>query len=74
MDDSSDTAFYIGIASIAIVIFLVGLLLLGFLTTPRLPCASDPISQACIDYRIGQCLKTERYTMDQCVTLIGGGK
>ena len=35
---------------------------------------SENIQQACIDYRIDQCLATERYTMDQCVSLIGGGK
>lgn len=31
-------------------------------------------TQACIDYRIDQCMITERYTLDQCVLLIGGGK
>lgn len=31
-------------------------------------------SMECIQERMDQCLKTEQYTKDQCVILIGGGK
>lgn len=31
---------------------------------------SENISQRCIDYRIDQCMATERYDLDQCVLLV----
>lgn len=31
-------------------------------------------SMECIQERMDKCLKTEQYTKDQCVILIGGGK
>ncbi len=35
-------------------------------------CANaENVTQQCIDYRIDQCMITERYTLDQCVTLVG---
>ena len=37
------------------------------------PCVNQQ-SFTCKDWRVQACLKTERYTLDQCVILIGGSK
>lgn len=57
---------------LAVVIFVM-LAMLGpaFGNMANAPCWNET-SQACIDHRVNECLKTERYTMDQCVNLIGG--
>lgn len=37
------------------------------------PCRSDKSSVECKLQKVEQCMKTEQYTKDQCVTLVGGG-
>jgi hypothetical protein len=60
-----------------LVIIAVALISMFGLLLPVLqgdPCAFKRDSFECKDYKVQQCLKTELYTKDQCVTLVGSGK
>lgn len=37
------------------------------------PCWRDTASVECKIAKVEQCMATEQYTKDQCVTLVGGG-
>lgn len=36
------------------------------------PCAL-PYSQACVDHRMAECQRTERYTREECILIVSGG-
>lgn len=73
--DYLDLATKLGFAILVIVLVLF---VIGFgisVTRPR-PLSqwcndSANVTQACIDYRVDTCMATERYTFNQCVTLVG---
>lgn len=59
---------------IAVLVTVIGLGFVKMLEPKPLEirCAyADNVTQECIDYRVDQCLQTERYSLDQCVELVG---
>lgn len=65
---------------IFLVVFVIVIAIL-FLVGELIHSGGDPMSlicldstnntQACLDYRVERCLRTEKYTRDQCVMLVG---
>jgi NADH:ubiquinone oxidoreductase subunit 3 (subunit A) len=65
-------------ALILVLVLVVVVVVLGvlspFVDPNRPPCSKNEASFECKNWKVQQCLKTEQYTKDQCVILIGGGK
>lgn len=53
------------VALIAVIVVLV------LLDAPPKPCSSNPYSQVCLDWRMDNCLATDRYTREECIQLVG---
>lgn len=67
-----------GLVEYALILVLVAIVLIVIIAalSPVLqgnPCVR-PESFECVDYRVQECVKTEQYTRDECIVLIGGGK
>lgn len=37
------------------------------------PCQQNSTSFQCYDFKVNQCLQSEKYTKQQCIDLVGGG-
>lgn len=49
-------------------------LLAGLFDPNRPPCSRSSISFECKDSLVRDCLNSEKYTRDECIALVGGGK
>lgn len=67
--DWMDRLFIVSMVAIML-IAIIGAIVMWSNPAPVFPCAS-PISQTCIDYRMDACLRTERYTRQECIDLVG---
>lgn len=63
----------------AAMIIGLGLVLLMFIialysafASPLAKACVNTISQSCIDYRMDECLASERYTREECILLVAG--
>ena len=64
------------ILALILIAALLGILTLGVAKLSGIaknPCAITR-SFECSDYQVEQCLASEKYTKEQCVQLVGGGK
>lgn len=69
---------------IAIVVILVIVLVVGLAgivvmavqmhDNPPVCIKADDLSYQCRDYQVQQCVKDERYSREECIALVGGGK
>lgn len=69
-----DLPYILAIGFTIFIVILIAIALVSVLTPKTLEqsCAwAENVHQTCVDYRIDQCLKNERYTLDQCVELVG---
>lgn len=60
---------------IAVVAIVIITLIGGIHIDNSNPCyGNDDIRFVCLDYRVTECVASERYTREECITLIGTGK
>lgn len=65
--------FNVFMASLLIFYIVVALVLFSVILSPSQNPCGRPYSFECRDVQVQACLKSEKYTLDQCVTLVGGG-
>jgi hypothetical protein len=57
-----------------VAVFVIALIvILSVAFQPPQTC-DNPASLACLDQRVTECLALEKYTVDQCVQLVGEGR
>jgi len=60
-------------AMVLLFIVFIGFIVLMSQPHPVDPCDA-PLSFACLDRRVQECITSEKYTKEQCVVLVGGNK
>ena len=59
---------------ILITVFIVGVIVLANARIHETPCTlNQPTTFECRSYQVDQCLKSELYTREECIALVGGG-
>ena len=59
-------------ALILILVAVVVLVILAIITNGNNPCAIDKTTYECRNYQVEQCLKSEQYSREECIALVGG--